>query len=309
VRGFYWGLSSPLIGGAAETGVNYLIYSRILDFFKQQEQLHSRLQHVQQLDGSVLLQPHLAHSHHLHTLQQQQQQVMLPYHHQQQQQQQYQELPPPLRAVPVAGAVAGVALSIILSPTELVKCRMQVGQHTSPLTCLQHLVQTEGLWGLSRGFRATLCREVPGNALFFTVYEGLRRSWLGGRPTGHGSSSSSSGNGGGDGGSGGSSSAGSSPLAVAWAIAQDAGGAILCGGLAGVAVSTRPPCQWVNSVAAAEGAHQHLYADRWLSGCCHQSVYTACKLVLAGNLLSSSLTICRHHWATTRIDTICVNHS
>jgi hypothetical protein len=127
--------------------------------------------------------------------------------------------------VPVAGAVAGVALSLILSPTELVKCRMQVGQHTSPIACLQHVIQTEGVWGLSRGFRATLCREIPGNALFFTVYEGLRRSWLGGRPAGHGSSNSTS------------SSSSSSPLAVAWAIAHDAGGAIFCGGLAGVAVS------------------------------------------------------------------------
>jgi hypothetical protein len=33
---------------------------------------------------------------------------------------------PPLRAVPVAGAIAGVALSVILAPTELIKCRMQV---------------------------------------------------------------------------------------------------------------------------------------------------------------------------------------
>jgi hypothetical protein len=141
---------------------------------------------------------------------------------------------------------------------------MQVGQHTSPIACLQHVVQAEGLWGLSRGFRATLCREVPGNALFFTVYEGLRRTWLGGRPGGHGSgsshsNSSSSSSGGSDSSSGGSdgsssgsdgsssgsdgSSSGSgskesaSSLAAAWAIAQDAGGAVLCGGLAGVAVS------------------------------------------------------------------------
>lgn len=151
VRGFYRGLSSPLIGGAAETGVNYLIYSRILNMFKQQ-------QHHQQVQGVALLQPHLSGATQLH------QQLQ----HQQQLHQQQSDVQPPLRAVPTAGAVAGVALSVILSPTELVKCRMQVGQHTSPLACLRHVVQTEGLWGLSRGFKATLCREVPGNALFFT---------------------------------------------------------------------------------------------------------------------------------------------
>lgn len=236
VRGFYRGLSSPLVGGAAETGVNYLIYSRILDMFKQQaaqphhqHQLQHQHQHKalalqqhQQVEGLALLQPHLAPSLQAHT----QHQLQDSAGHT------AQDMQPPLHAVPVAGAVAGIALSVILSPTELVKCRMQVGQHTSPIACLQAVVRTEGAWGLARGFRATLCREVPGNALFFTVYEGLRRSWLGGRPAGHGSSSSSRA---GEGSQGVASSG--STLSAAWAIARDAGGAIMSGGLAGVVVS------------------------------------------------------------------------
>lgn len=40
-----------------------------------------------------------------------------------------------------------------------------------PLHCLTHLVETEGWRGLARGTTGTLAREVPGNALFFTVYE------------------------------------------------------------------------------------------------------------------------------------------
>jgi Mitochondrial carrier protein len=37
---------------------------------------------------------------------------------------------PPLAAVPIAGAVAGVALTTILAPTELLKCRMQLARRS-----------------------------------------------------------------------------------------------------------------------------------------------------------------------------------
>jgi solute carrier family 25 carnitine/acylcarnitine transporter 20/29 len=97
---------------------------------------------------------------------------------------------------------------------------LQMAQFNSPLLCLANVIEIEGLRGLTRGFLPTLCREIPGNALFFTVYEGLRRSWPG-RPSGHGSSSSSS----------------SSGLAAVWQVVVDAGGAIVCGGMAGVVVS------------------------------------------------------------------------
>ena len=40
---------------------------------------------------------------------------------------------------------------------------------------MSHLVETEGWRGLARGTTGTLAREVPGNALFFTVYEVSRR--------------------------------------------------------------------------------------------------------------------------------------
>jgi solute carrier family 25 (mitochondrial carnitine/acylcarnitine transporter), member 20/29 len=33
-RGFYRGLSPPLVGGALETGINYLVYSRLLAFLQ-----------------------------------------------------------------------------------------------------------------------------------------------------------------------------------------------------------------------------------------------------------------------------------
>ena len=45
--------------------------------------------------------------------------------------------------------------------------------YNSTWGCVQHLLRTEGLRGLTRGMGATMARETPGNALFFTVYEVL----------------------------------------------------------------------------------------------------------------------------------------
>jgi len=87
VRGFFRGLSSPLIGGAAETGVNYLVYSRVLDMFRppsnlqQQQQLQatsSNCQLLPPLAQAVAAQQHqlarqVQHGHQLHHVQHQQQ--------------------------------------------------------------------------------------------------------------------------------------------------------------------------------------------------------------------------------------------
>eukprot|EP00887_Chlorella_sp_A99_P005789 scaffold1.g5789.t1 len=139
---------------------------------------------------------------------------------------------PPAAAVPLSAGAAGVAL-----PAELVKCRLQLGAtdphhyHAGPMQCLRHLVQTEGLRGLTRGLGSTMARrapppcasvhvlcsllrtpdsrEVPGNATYFAAYAALRRA-VGGAPPER-----------------------SQPRS-AWRQAADAGSAILCGGLAGM---------------------------------------------------------------------------
>jgi hypothetical protein len=151
VRGLYRGLTPPLIGGAAETGVNYLVGAgrgfpgRDAPFLcfplgcgcvdslrgaqhraAQHPQVYSRLIS----DLSDPSQPPGA--------------------------------PPSLRVVPVAGAGAGFALSFILGPTELLKCRLQTaGQHRAgPVACLKQLIAEEGPRGLTRGLGATMAREV-----------------------------------------------------------------------------------------------------------------------------------------------------
>lgn len=95
------------------------------------------------------------------------------------------ELPSLTYAVPAAAGLAGVVLSFVLSPFELIKCRLQMGsrdvthRYNGPRHCLQHLLKTEGALGLTRGLGATIAREAPGNAIFFTVYETLRRTFPG----------------------------------------------------------------------------------------------------------------------------------
>eukprot|EP00884_Botryococcus_braunii_P006045 jgi/Botrbrau1/15441/Bobra.43_2s0066.1 len=53
-----------------------------------------------------------------------------------------------------------------------------VGRHKafkSTAECVRYTVRHEGLRGLTRGVGATIAREVPGNAVFFSIYEGARQ--------------------------------------------------------------------------------------------------------------------------------------
>lgn len=74
-----------------------------------------------------------------------------------------------------AGAVAGVALSVVLGPAELVKCRVQAGGDAGVAAALTRIFRDHGMAGFTRGMGATLVREVPGNAIFFASYEGASR--------------------------------------------------------------------------------------------------------------------------------------
>ncbi|KAK3256883.1 hypothetical protein CYMTET_34008 [Cymbomonas tetramitiformis] len=86
-----------------------------------------------------------------------------------------------LRGVVVSGAFAGGVLSSVLTPTELVKCRLQAGPppgqapYKGPFDVISRVLASQGVLGLWRGLGATLIREVPGNAIFFTAYEIARQ--------------------------------------------------------------------------------------------------------------------------------------
>jgi len=46
--------------------------------------------------------------------------------------------------------------------------------YTGPIDCMRQLVRSEGYRGLMRGLGATMCREMPGNAVYFGSYLAMR---------------------------------------------------------------------------------------------------------------------------------------
>lgn len=94
----------------------------------------------------------------------------------------------------VAGAGAGVAVSFLACPTELIKCRLQAqsamgGSSTmvkygGPMDVAKHVMKSEGgIRGLYKGLVPTFGREIPGNALMFGVYETVKQFLAGGKDT------------------------------------------------------------------------------------------------------------------------------
>lgn len=113
-----------------------------------------------------------------------------------------EELPLPM--VLMAGGGTGLIVSFVLTPIELVKCRMQVSMspaaaaaavaaasagtgavapspaalrvYRGPLDCLMQSVRREGLAVVYRGHMATMLREIPGTAGWFGAYECFARA-------------------------------------------------------------------------------------------------------------------------------------
>ncbi len=90
----------------------------------------------------------------------------------------------PMRYVLLAGGGTGFFVSWVLTPIELVKCRMQVAgtpvdgtsgrlhpRFGGPLECLARALRDEGVSVLYRGHAGTLLREIPGTACWFGAYE------------------------------------------------------------------------------------------------------------------------------------------
>lgn len=92
-------------------------------------------------------------------------------------------------AVAAAGLFAGFAAAFVLTPVELVKCRLQVANVMGPeanvsgrgsatvaprgsySAVIQLVVRAHGVRGLWHGLSSTLAREVAGTAVWFSTYE------------------------------------------------------------------------------------------------------------------------------------------
>ncbi|KAL5550953.1 hypothetical protein UlMin_001129 [Ulmus minor] len=97
----------------------------------------------------------------------------------------------------ICGAGAGVAVSVLACPTELIKCRLQAQsalagtagagvavKYGGPMDVAKQVLRSEGgVRGLFKGFVPTMAREIPGNAAMFGVYEALKQYFAGGEDT------------------------------------------------------------------------------------------------------------------------------
>ncbi|KAK7200435.1 mitochondrial carrier protein [Novymonas esmeraldas] len=92
----------------------------------------------------------------------------------------------PYAAVGVAGAVGGIVVSQVLTPAELIKCKMQI-QNTLPvderiyknsLDCAVATYRRRGVRGLFRGHTAMMVREAVGCGLYFLAFQSVIRHFL-----------------------------------------------------------------------------------------------------------------------------------
>lgn len=89
--------------------------------------------------------------------------------------------PLPFSALLFCGAASGAFTSTLLTPIELVKCKMQVPVETSsghavrmgPLGVMASVYRHQGIAGFWHGQLGTLIRETGGSAAWFGGYEGM----------------------------------------------------------------------------------------------------------------------------------------
>ncbi|KUJ11283.1 mitochondrial carrier [Mollisia scopiformis] len=83
------------------------------------------------------------------------------------------EKPLPLSALWLTGAISGAFTSLVLTPVELVKCKIQVpisastGKTPTPLAVIREVFRHQGLRGFWNGQLGTLIRETGGCAAWF----------------------------------------------------------------------------------------------------------------------------------------------
>jgi solute carrier family 25 carnitine/acylcarnitine transporter 20/29 len=93
----------------------------------------------------------------------------------------------PLYDIFAAGFVAGICSTVITSPTELVKIRLQMqeqhvslfhsdkAQYTGTLNCLKQAWKADGFSGVFRGIGITAMRDTYSYGVYFASYEYIRR--------------------------------------------------------------------------------------------------------------------------------------
>ncbi|MED6158300.1 Mitochondrial arginine transporter bac2 [Stylosanthes scabra] len=90
--------------------------------------------------------------------------------------------PPSYKGVALGGVGTGALQSIILSPVELIKIRLQLRRGANHLTepqkgpvmVAKNIWRKEGLKGIYRGLGITVIRDAPAHGIYFWTYEYMR---------------------------------------------------------------------------------------------------------------------------------------
>lgn len=81
------------------------------------------------------------------------------------------------------GCVAGLANSMIICPTELLKTKLQQGQFKTYYDAIHNYTSQAGWTSLMTGLSATLAREVPGYGVYFLAFEAFKSLFGGNNPS------------------------------------------------------------------------------------------------------------------------------
>ncbi|EDV41854.1 uncharacterized protein Dana_GF17680 [Drosophila ananassae] len=81
----------------------------------------------------------------------------------------------------MSGVTARVSAVTVVSPIELVRTKMQAQRqsYAQMLQFVRNVIALQGIWGLWRGLRPTILRDVPFSGIYWPIYEYLKRN-LGG---------------------------------------------------------------------------------------------------------------------------------
>ncbi|KAF1328320.1 hypothetical protein FI667_g7002, partial [Globisporangium splendens] len=91
---------------------------------------------------------------------------------------------PALPSIVYAGLIGGFCQTAAVTPTDLIKCRLQVqdghasSHYRGPVDCIKHIYARNGLRGLFLGYPITLLREVPSFGFYFGMYEYAKRKMI-----------------------------------------------------------------------------------------------------------------------------------